>query len=284
MIPMIVSVEIPIFLLFIGFVVYLTKKDKKSLKLVFYLILYALLFENVNVILSRNNVGGYYYNPGFILLGHVPLFVVLSWVMIIYSSMRITDSFSFSDFSKPFVDSLLAVLVDLSIDVVAIRLGFWFWQGYRLTAGWFGVPGNNFIGWLLVAFTFCYLWRNYSKKLGFFIIPLAYATYFILFMFLIKPFESILPQKTGELFIFGGLLIVFLLMFLGTKKKIQKVEKTPLMIYLIRVPFFLFGLIGLFAFGFYKESNILAISSALCFLLETSIFLSSHHIRMKKTK
>lgn len=269
-----ILVEIPIVSLFTLFIIYLIKKDRKNLKLVFYLIIYAFLFENLSIILSENGLGGYFYNSEFIFVGHVPLFVILSWSMIIYSSMLITDSFSFSNSSKPFVDALLTVLVDLSVDVPAIRLGFWTWIGYSSYDGWFGVPANNFIGWLLISFTFCYLWRKYSKRIRFLTIPLAYLMCLVMFIFFIQPLELVLKlSKNQEMIPFAILIMGFLLIIRLKNKKIKSLGRSFLIVHLLRTPFFVFGIISILVFGFYQESILLFVSSLVWFLIEFMILL-----------
>lgn len=267
-----ILVEVSITLLFTVFIIYLTKKDKKNLKLVFYLLIYAFLFENLHVILSKNLVGGYFYDSQFILIGYTPLFIILSWAMIIYSSMTITNSFSFSESSKPFVDALLTVLIDLIVDVPAIRLGFWVWNSYGISDGWFGVPANNFIGWLIVTFAFCYFWRNYSKKLGPLVIPIAYLLCFIIGLLIIRPIEMLLNlSKNQELLIFAGLIIMFLTIIKLKNKKIKRIKKIPFIVYLIRLVFFVFGILSLLILGIYKESFILSIFYVLLTLIGLEI-------------
>src|SRR6266704_834612 len=51
---------------------------------------------------------------------------------------------------------LLALTIDLSMDAIAIRLGFWTW---RQAGPWFGVPLGNFYAWFIVVFGFSLLLR-----------------------------------------------------------------------------------------------------------------------------
>lgn len=279
-----ISVEVSIALLFTAFIIYLTKKDKKNLKLVFYLVIYAFIFENIHIILSKGMTGGYFYNSGFILIGLVPLFIILSWTMIIYSSMTITNSFSFNESSKPFVDALLTVLIDLFIDIPSVRLGFWVWNGYSINDGWFGVSANNFIGWVLVALSFCYLWRKYSKRIGPLVIPLAYFLCFIVGLLIIQPIEVFLNlSKNQELLIFAGLILALLAIIKIKNKKIKRIKNIPSIVYLIRLPFFAFGILSLLILGIYKESFILSISYVILTLIELGILFVFHPITSERT-
>jgi uncharacterized membrane protein len=79
-------------------------------------------------------------------------------------------------------DALLALLIDLSIDAIAIRRGYWQWT-IPLNAGWFGVPADNLSAWMFVVFFFsllCRLLRRLSAQhtamlcLAILVPPLAY--------------------------------------------------------------------------------------------------------------
>ena len=58
----------------------------------------------------------------------------------------------------PMADAVWAILLDLALDAVAIRLGLWTWT-IRANQGWFGVPWGNFFAWLFVAFWFSFFTR-----------------------------------------------------------------------------------------------------------------------------
>jgi len=110
-------------------------------------VFFGVLLEELNVIMS----GGYYlYGRDFLIIfDQAPLAIGLGWAVIIYSAMTISDAYGLDERVKPFFDSIQAILIDLSMDAVAIRLGFWRWP-ILLTDGWFGVPAGNFYGWMFV--------------------------------------------------------------------------------------------------------------------------------------
>jgi len=120
---------------------------------------FGLLLEYVNVTISN----GYVYGQFWLMLGkpphNIPLCIGCGWAVIIYSSRLFTDNFALPVWAAAALDSLLALNIDGSMDVVAYRLHMWHWdwvgQGYpgeALTGQWFGVPYANFYGWLLVVF------------------------------------------------------------------------------------------------------------------------------------
>jgi hypothetical protein len=108
---------------------------------------FGVLLEELNVIISN---GYYVYGRDFfIIFDQAPLAIGLSWAVIIYSAMLVSDAYGIDEKVKPFFDAIQAILIDLSMDAVAIRLGFWRWP-IPLTDGWFGVPAGNFFGWMFV--------------------------------------------------------------------------------------------------------------------------------------
>jgi len=98
--------------------------------------------------------GSYAYSQGFFIkLGSVPVAIALAWAMIITSSMFMSDRLRIPPRAAPFADAVFAILLDLSLDAIAIRQGLWHWN-IPLNAGFFGVPAGNYYGWLFVAFGF----------------------------------------------------------------------------------------------------------------------------------
>jgi uncharacterized membrane protein len=109
--------------------------------------------------------GSYAYNQGFFIkLGSVPLAIALGWAMIITSSMFMSDRLGIPARLAPFADAVFAILLDLSLDAIAIRQGLWHWN-ISLNAGFFGVPAGNYYGWLFVAFGFS-AWTRWVRARG----------------------------------------------------------------------------------------------------------------------
>ena len=124
-------------------------------------VVYAVAFEHFNMLRYAHVRGGYSYHSASWLFvwNDVPLYIPLAWAFIVATSRSLTDELIAQKWAKPFCDALLALLIDLSLDVIAIRLHFWTWRGVSWNEGFFGVPADNFLGWLLVTFTFCALTR-----------------------------------------------------------------------------------------------------------------------------
>ncbi len=99
------------------------------------------------------------YRYGHFLLmvgGTVPLCIGLSWGLIIYTAMETSDRFAIPWYLRPIIDATLALTIDLSMDAIAIRLGFWTWD---VAGAWFGVPLANFYAWFIVVAGFSLLLR-----------------------------------------------------------------------------------------------------------------------------
>jgi hypothetical protein len=102
----------------------------------------------------------YEYSRDFILaIDRAPVVIGLTWALIIAGALRITDALGVRRRYAPVVDSLLAIMLDLAFDAVAIRMGLWTWRDVPLTDGWFGVPAGNFYSWLFVTFGFSLVTR-----------------------------------------------------------------------------------------------------------------------------
>src|SRR5690349_20023992 len=68
--------------------------------------------------------GSYAYSQGFFLkLGSVPVAIALAWAMIITSSIFMSDRLGIPPRLAPFADAVFAILLDLSLDAIAIRQG-----------------------------------------------------------------------------------------------------------------------------------------------------------------
>ena len=80
-------------------------------------------------------------------LGVSPLMIGVNWVMLGYSAGVIANHLMGQAHSllRGLFAALLMVALDVLIEPVAIRYGFWSWEGDV-------VPLRNYLGWFLVAF------------------------------------------------------------------------------------------------------------------------------------
>ncbi len=116
---------------------------------------FGMILEIGNTYLAHT----YSYSPNFLInLAHVPLAIGLGWSVIIYCTMLLSDQYNIPWTLRPFMDALTAVMLDLAMDAVAIRLGIWHWN-IPVDKDWYGVPFENLVGWILVVLVFSFLIR-----------------------------------------------------------------------------------------------------------------------------
>jgi len=102
----------------------------------------------------------YHYSANWALtIDRAPVVIGLTWALIIAGAMRLTDALGVRRRYAPFVDSVLAISLDLAFDAIAIRMGLWTWRGIDAADGWFGVPAGNFYAWLFVTLAFSLVTR-----------------------------------------------------------------------------------------------------------------------------
>ena len=110
----------------------------------------------------------YEYGRFWVMLGQVPLAIGVGWGVIIYSVRLFSDATNLPRWARPILDGLLALNIDLAMDAVAIRLGFWDW-GQGLAFEWWGVPYANFWAWFWVVFSFSAGLRLLTRRGGGFV-------------------------------------------------------------------------------------------------------------------
>ena len=158
----------------------------------------------------------YQYSPDFVLaIDRAPILIGLTWALIIAGAMRITDALGVRRRYAPVVDSVLAIMLDIAFDAVAIRMGLWTWRDVGLENGWFGVPYGNFYSWLFVTFAFSFLTRRLrdaaqgrpAREWLQLLVPIPA---FVILIASIVPFAAVLPAVDPSP---GGGGLLFLLTF-----------------------------------------------------------------------
>ncbi|NOQ67965.1 carotenoid biosynthesis protein [Patescibacteria group bacterium] len=135
------------------------RKNKNLIETLVLAILYGVILEVLNVYMS----GTYSYGEEFLLqIYDVPLTIGLGWAVIYYISYKSTQNYNLKWWQAPFFMSLFALSIDLVIDIIAIRLGFWHWL-IPFNQEWFGVPYDNLFGWMAVIWTFAFF-INFSEQ------------------------------------------------------------------------------------------------------------------------
>lgn len=149
--PIYLGLEIGASLFFIGAALAALRRGRLPfLELVSAAIFGILLEEGDQIIFET-----YHYSPDWVLtIDRSPVVIGLTWALIIAGAMRLTDALGVRRRYAPFVDSVLAISLDLAFDAIAIRMGLWTWRDIGPADGWFGVPAGNFYAWLFVTLGF----------------------------------------------------------------------------------------------------------------------------------
>lgn len=126
------------------------RKNKRTIEILFLAFVYGIILEAIDIYMSQS----YEYSQDFIFrIFGIPLAIGTGWAIVYYLAQNTAQRFNLAWWQSPFLMALIALSYDLSLDAIAIRLGFWKWR-ISLNEEWFGVPYDNFFGWLAVVWTF----------------------------------------------------------------------------------------------------------------------------------
>ena len=252
------------------------QKSGKELELVFALI-FGVFLEWITI----QQLEAYQYGEFILMLDGAPLCIGLGWAVIIYSGMEFVKHLEMPDYARPFLVGMLALNLDLAMDVIAIRLGFWNWV-IPLDWQWFGVPWGNFWAWYIVVVSysgFLYWFRNILKRYNPLWLRKSYPLIALLISVVILAITNsvfanvfakteLVSAMSMLLIILAGGVIIYVVKP-GLKKEAY-VDKTILAVPLTFHIFFTsFG----FAGGFYADLPILGVVGLTMFALGLGIHL-----------
>jgi len=273
--PVIFSVEVVAIILF-GWGLLEVRKQGSARSLEFFMIfIYGLILEELDMRIFKS----YHYSPDFFFkVGQVPVCIALLWAAILASSMAISDKIGLPRLTRPFLDAILAVWIDLSIDAIAIRLNYWSWV-IPLNEGWFGVPAGNLYAWMWVAFFYSALARvlrhliehNDKWKWGYVPLPaFAYAGLFVSMNTVGWLGETLgLRSQAERLYIFWSQFVAFLVVVLlaWRHRKSEHGRIAPVWIW-SRAAIHLYFILAFFLFGIFREMPVLGVIGLGVFLCE----------------
>lgn len=168
-------------LVFVAWHAILTKGWKRSL--VMFSLSFVIAFSAETLGVNYGLVfGHYYYTPalGVSLFG-VPFLAALAWEPIVYAAFCLSDLLSSkatgiagnsNHKSLPIwaaaIGALATTAWDLMIDPIAVSQGWWAWIGGGSYVPYVanGVPIQNFLGWLGVAFVINLIYRKVADGMG----------------------------------------------------------------------------------------------------------------------
>lgn len=149
MTPYFVAFELIIYLLFILCFIHAWRTGMAVVWRLVAGVLFGVLLEYGTI----QELHSYSYGRFLIMLGDVPLAIGVAWGCIVYSARLFSEASSLPEWARPVLDALFALNIDLSMDTIAIRLGFWDWA-IKINSQFFGVPYANFWAWFWVVFSF----------------------------------------------------------------------------------------------------------------------------------
>ena len=227
--------------------------------------IYAALFENIDILVVRGQIGSYFYDERLILhIIETPLFIILSWGIIFYSSYVLARGLTKNFWAQALSVPLLATIIDFTMDPIATKMGIWSWVGYNEGDGILGVPLANFMGWYLVIFAFMITVRaithiEFLGRFGKYILipPAAFAVFFALFS-VFSSFATTTGISISNQFIYLQLFFtVFALVCVTSWLKLPgklKIRRSHYWTLLIsRLLFYAFSIYGMVIYGFWQN-------------------------------
>lgn len=153
--------EIAVYLIFIALVLVQFKKPKKDRN--FFVLFSGLIFGIILELADMALWHTYSYGDVFLVyIFNVPLGIGTAWAVILHISIllsnKIGDCHGIPQFARPFMDALFVFSIDIVLDVVSVAHGGWKWL-IANNIEWFGVPYENFVGWMSVALVFSFVVR-----------------------------------------------------------------------------------------------------------------------------
>jgi hypothetical protein len=177
-IPQWVAQDLIILVMAVIFIFFIIRKEEHSiavlLEFVCFVFLNAAVFENFATLM-----GWYSYGRSILMLFNVPLTVPILEYLVVYSTLRILENMNIKTWCKPFIVGVFGMLVDLSLDPLAVRqvfhtqegtIGRWTWYYNSGSVNIYNIPVYNFSGWMLLcgfAAAMILLGRWWFKKSGY---------------------------------------------------------------------------------------------------------------------
>jgi uncharacterized membrane protein len=253
---------------------------------------FGVLLEYMEVVTHSYTYGHFFLMVGSAPL-NVPLCIGAGWGIILYTARLFSDALRLPLLAAAAFDTLLALNIDLSMDVVAYRLHMWHWYwkdtSLSLTSQWFGIPYGNFNGWITVVFCYSAFSRIFERSMArldpgsiamrSFITLLAllcslatlFGTENYLYPFLIRYFGMTSGIRLS-------LIVIALLVLLAFDWRKRSLPMTSLPPIALWVPcwFHLFFAFCFFALGFYRESRWMTFAALVNILIGFAIHLAPY--------
>lgn len=161
---------------FIAIMLFHKSLNSSNTRFVFITIIIASYLIEVAGVKTHLIFGDYSYGNGLgIKVMGTPLMIGINWVMLVYCSASVLDLFKVHMVLKIILASVLMVLYDLVLEVVAPFLDMWAWAGNT-------IPLQNYVVWFILALFFHSLlkWKRVKTEN-----PVAPALFVCQFLFFV---------------------------------------------------------------------------------------------------
>lgn len=165
------------FTLFLTFIlVVFTSVRTDNTKIVYWLISLFIMTFILEVVGAKTGIifGEYSYGSvlGFKILD-VPIIIGFNWSLIIFGCAVIVSRINVKPLASAIIAGTLAVLLDLFIEPIAIKLGYWNWTNET-------IPVQNYLAWFIITVAAVFIYSKLNiKNVGtlpvhFFIVQLVF--------------------------------------------------------------------------------------------------------------
>jgi hypothetical protein len=271
-----------VFVLFVLCLVYAFKRDRNGIAYLAGGLVFGVLLEYFEV-----TSDSYVYGHFRVMVGRaphdVPLWIGVAWGIIMYTARLFSDYLGLPLFAAAALDTLLALNIDLSMDVVAYRLHMWHWPWSNthlaLTSQWFGIPYGNFVGWTTVVFCYSCFTRLFEKGMsrrtpvGFGKAGIIAALAVLASLAVLMGTELALFPVLGKLGITSGIRLLMIiavlatLFVLGWRTRQGSSLSLPGIALWVPAWFHAFFVACFFGFGFYRENPWMTTAAVINLLL-----------------
>ena len=132
------------------------KPGKNTKNILWFCFMFVITFVLEVAGVKTGFVFGEYYYGGILgtKIFEVPLIIGINWVLILAGAILLSKKISKNIFVVFFLTGFFALLFDLFLEPVAIRLGYWSWAGDNIPlqnyAAWFFIGGFSSLLYLLL--------------------------------------------------------------------------------------------------------------------------------------
>ena len=90
----------------------------------------------------------------------VPLLIGVNWLILVFCTYGFVSKFTDNSILKVSISSLLMVLLDILIEPVAVKLGFWSWSSLY-------IPIQNYLMWFITSLLMHFILFKFHVRISF---------------------------------------------------------------------------------------------------------------------